>query len=961
MNSFYVIFIIGAIAVSPCCSAPPPVTALAYHPDGKLLAGGTYGEVVLIDPAKGEAIETLPGQTQRVTALAFTKKGDRLAVASGTPGKSGELRLYQVNENKATLETTLATAHNDVIYALTFSPDGKLLASAGYDRVIKLWSPGTKNEPRLLADHSDTVYGLAFHPDGALLASAAADRAVKVWDVASGKRLFTLSDPTDWVYTIAWSPEGSRLAAGGIDKSIRIWEANAEGGKLVHSVFAHTQPVTRLVYTADGKTLYSISEGKNLKSWNTATMKEIFVYPAQPETMLALALSPDQKQIALGFFDGKLKLLEADGGKTSAEPLPAKPKPPVMKKVTPNDRYPVVTETGPRDSPRIGLKITLPATLVGVIGKAGDADYFRFDVKAGQELAVQVPLPAAGVKFEPLLELTDTDGVVLADSSTGLLGYTFATAGTFALGIRDKEFRGGADFTYRMSAGSFPLITGVEPLSIQRGTKQEVLLHGVNLGAKRTVQVEAPATAEIGSKFKIPLPKLAEPIVGEAQVTVGEFPERVVIRDDATIAVPGTACGVIHKKDVSQTISFDAKKGQRLIVEVAARRLGSPLDSHIEILDAQNKPVMRATLRGVARTYSTFRDNDSAIPTIRLEAWNELAIDDYLFVNGDLMRIKGLPKGPDDDCQFYQEGGARLGFLDTTPTHHFNGNAMYKVEIHPPASTFPPNGLPTFPLAYRNDDGGPGYGKDSRLFFDPPADGQYTVRIRDARGQGGELFAYRLTVRPPRPDFTVKFDPLAPSIEKGSSTSINATATRIDGYDGPIRIQFANLSKGFAAPPTFIEPGQTTTTFPLYAAVDAGETTSPLKLAASAMIEGKEKSLDLMVTPKLAELRDIVTTTNVQEVTIQPGKETKLLVTIERRNGFAGRIPLEVRGLPHGVRVMNIGLNGILITERDTQREIVLYAEPWVKPLEHPLIVLAKNEKKKTEHGAKPVMLKVKE
>ena len=83
------------------------------------------------------------------------------------------------------------------------------------------------------------------------------------------------------------------------------------------------------------------------------------------------------------------------------------------------------------------------------------------------------------------------------------------------------------------------------------------------------------------------------------------------------------------------------------------------------------------------------------------------------------------------------------------------------------------------------------------------------------------------------------------------------------------------------------------------------------------------------------------------------------MVSIERRGKFAGRVPVEVRGLPHGVRVLNIGLNGILITERETSREVVLYAEPWVKPMEHPIVVLAKHEGKNTDHAAKSVLLKV--
>ena len=72
--------------------------------------------------------------------------------------------------------------------------------------------------------------------------------------------------------------------------------------------------------------------------------------------------------------------------------------------------------------------------------------------------------------------------------------------------------------------------------------------------------------------------------------------------------------------------------------------------------------------------------------------------------------------------------------------------------------------------------------------------------------------------------------------------------------------------------------------------------------------------------PKVIEPGDLVTTTAVGEVTIRPGGEARLLVKIERRNGFKGRVPVEVRGLPHGVRVLDIGLNGILITERDTER-----------------------------------------
>src|SRR5262249_2581599 len=159
--------------------------------------------------------------------------------------------------------------HKDVVYEVAFSPDGKLLASGGYDRLVKLWEVASGKELRTLKDHSDTVYSLAFSPDGKLLASGAADPPLHVYHGETGQLLYTRGESTDWVYAVAWSPGGRHLAAGGVDKSIRVWEVSAEGGKIVHSNFAHEGPITRLIYTADGKTLYSLGEDRVVKTWDT--------------------------------------------------------------------------------------------------------------------------------------------------------------------------------------------------------------------------------------------------------------------------------------------------------------------------------------------------------------------------------------------------------------------------------------------------------------------------------------------------------------------------------------------------------------------------------------------------------------------------------------------------------------------------------------------------------------------
>ncbi len=1021
--------------ITPNVATVAPVAALAYRPGARPLAVGGNGEVTLLDPATGEVMGKLHGQAGKVTALAFSRDGESLAVASGVAGASGEVRLYFVPPSGLPTgrPEVVIDAHRDVILGLAFSPDGNTLATCGYDRLVKLWDANTGKPLRTLKDHSDSVYSVAFSPDGKLLASGGADRAVKVWDAASGRLLYTLSESTDWVYALAWHPDGKRLAAAGVDKSIRVWQASATGGKIVQSVFAHEKPVTRLAYAADGATLYSLGEDRAVKAWATANMAERRVYAKQPETPLALAVRADGRQLAVGRYDGAVVLLDEATGKVVAEPLPVKPKPPVLKKLTPNsgqrgttvfvlaegsgglllrgphgivghmvvrngvppqgmmefnvqipanvaageyplrlnfgaldsepvpftvDPFPRVNEVEPNDSPTTGAKVTLPASIVGAIGRPGETDYYRFEAKAGQEVGAQVV--TAGSKLDPVLVLTDAAGAVLAEGATAL-GFICPKAGAYAVGVRDREYRGGADMPYRLHVGAVPVVTAVFPLGLRRGSEADIRLEGVHLGGIKSVNVKAPADAALGSRIPVPVTSPLGAPLGNPSVVVGEFPE--AINGEKPLPVPGTGNGRLDLPGKADVWRFAAKKGQRLILEVHARRLGSPLDSVIEILDAKGHPVPRAVLRCVAKTYSTFRDHDSAGAGIRIETWGELAMNDTLLVGSELLRIRELPKNPDDDCQFVSAGGQRVGMLDTTPTHHPLGTPMYKVTLHPPGTTFPPNGFPVVTLPYRNDDGGPGYGKDSRLFFDAPADGEYQVRVSDARGQGGPDFAYRVTVRPPKPSFNVTFGPTAPRVWKGGAVPLNINVERLDGFDGRVDVRLENVPPGFSAPATNILSSDDSTSLAFAAettAVNPPDKAPPLKLVARAVVDGKEIVREVVGgLPKAQEPGDIVTTAEQSEVTLRPGGEVRLTVRVERRNGFAGRIPLDVKGLPYGVRVLDIGLNGILITERETVRTMVIYAEPWVEPAAHPFVVLARREGKNTEHAAKSVLLKV--
>ncbi|MSQ93073.1 MAG: hypothetical protein EXR98_00790 [Gemmataceae bacterium] len=949
--------------IKPKVRGSQPVTALycSRAPDEVLgiARENTVTHIILSPSNFGDRSRYDTQGKGSVTALAAVQ-GTIIAqprfVALSRPGEHGSVRVGFGDNLKGE-----HPAHTNTILDLVVDKAGRWLASASYDTRIhvKEWQ-GEKFH--ILKEHSDAVYGLAFNPDGTLLASVSADRAMKVFDVEKGKLLYTLGEATDWLYTVAWSPDGRYLVSGGVDKSLRVYEALRpltgtgspwnSGAKLRQSVFAHEGAVQKVVFTSDSKTLYSVGQDRVVKAWDIEKMAERKVYDKQPETVLCLALREDAGQFIVGRYDGIVQLIDMKSGKVVHEFGQVKEGEKGRKKEG---------EEKPARNPQASaasLRDQVPAitNIAGTLDRAGAVHVHRIDVKKDQQLGVQL-IKAKDSKIEPVLTVTDKAGRIIADSYDGHLGVMFPAEGNYSISVRDREYRGGPDFKYQLKLGEIPIVMSVFPMGMPRGTKGDIHLDGVFLPKK---VIPLAVAKDAGFAQMLPL-SIGNGVLGKAQIVVGEYPEFI---GGGKMSVNSTANGRIEKDNQKDLWSFSAKKGQRLIVEANARRIGSRLDSVIEILHKNDQPVPRAVLRCQAKTNVTFRDHDSAQGGIRIDVWSELATNDLLYVGNELMKIKELPTHPDADCNFFATDGKRLTYLDTTPTHHANNTPMYKVSLHPPGTTFPPNGFPVFTLYYKNDDGGPGYGRDSRLIFDPPADGEYKVRIADARGMGGVNFGYRLTIRPPHEHFTLRATPTAPIVSRGGAVPITITAERIDGFDGPILVK-PQLPSGFHMPATTIEAGTYTTTVALFADVDAKLPKRILTLileSSSTQATGLRfpPTLAILDMPKLIEPGDIVTTTAESEVSIKPGQQTKMLVKIERRNGFKGRVPLDVKGLPHGVRVLDIGLNGILVNENETTRTVVLYAEPWVQTQEHPFVVLAKREGKNTEHAAKSVMLKVK-
>jgi hypothetical protein len=621
----------------------------------------------------------------------------------------------------------------------------------------------------------------------------------------------------------------------------------------------------------------------------------------------------------------------------------------------------------PNDTPDEAVEVFTPAILVGAISKPGDVDYYKVTVRAGEQLVFENGAAMLSSALQPVISIYDADQNLVKEygleggRSAQYFAHRFEKAGAYYIKIADYEEDGNARHFYRIKVGKFPLVLNAYPLGLQKGKTEQIALAGYNLGAGK-IDVSGQPSPE-DEESVILRPKVAAgKTFNKVKLALGGEPEVEASAAGEFIQAPVTINGKLLTAKTD--FHFKARKGEKLVLEVNANRLGSPLDSILEILDAKGNPVERATVRCELATAVTLNDPSSGGSGMRILSWTGMAVGDTLMVGSELIKVAAMPRGPDDDIRFESFEGQRLGLLDSTPEAHAIDTPVYKVQIHPAGATFVSNGMPVVHLPYRNDDGGPGYGKDSRLRFTAPADGEYIVRLRDVRGMHGEEYAYRLTVRPPSPDFQLSVDPRNPNVPVGGRIPVTVTALRLDDFDGPIDVAIQDLPAGLSATKGVIEPGQVSTTLLLSAGDTARlETAVPLRVRGSsqslahwASPEDKLKLIALMPKP------DIVMEAKTREVVLTPGKTATVEVAIERHNNFGGRVPVEVYNLPPGVLVTDVGLNGVLIHENENHVTFTLRALENAAVADQPIVLSGNIETRagqQNEYASEQIVLKV--
>jgi hypothetical protein len=267
------------------------------------------------------------------------------------------------------------------------------------------------------------------------------------------------------------------------------------------------------------------------------------------------------------------------------------------------------------------------------------------------------------------------------------------------------------------------------------------------------------------------------------------------------LTAPIIATGTIHADNGadSDLFRFSAKTGDQWIVETRSDAKASMVDTKVEILDVAGKAVPRLLLRAVRDTEVEFRSMNSEQRGVRLKNWEEMLLNEFVYLNGDVIKHYRQRRGPDADGDFYPEGGLRHAFFDTTPRAHALAEPGYVVVPYPIGTTFSDNGLPIFTLNYENDDDGlRKLGRNSKLTFVAPADGDYLVRVSDVRGSSSPQHTYELVIRRPEPAFTASVGGAAGAINAGGGKTLSFRVDRVDNFMGPVRLEIENLPPGFS-------------------------------------------------------------------------------------------------------------------------------------------------------------------
>jgi WD40 repeat protein len=321
---------------------------VALLADGKRVATTAEEFIVKIwDIASGRETFVLPGKgginlwgPEFGAGVVITPDGKRLAISNGfTNGFAKGITLWDLTTSEI-VNPSLDKREGIPLTFLQLSPDGKVLATGGFDGLVRFWDTARGDELPPLKAHSESVISAAFSPDGQVLATASLDQTIKLWEFATRLELDTLKGHDSGVMIATFSADGRRLASGGEDQTVRLWNTARRPLKRASS----SLPDGPVIWSPDSKLLAGSGKDQTVRLWDAATLE---TRPDIPGASDVLTFSDHGKAIVARFADGSLKYCDVATGKVMREGPKAPSGEWTSVVVSPDGRIAALTDTTP--------------------------------------------------------------------------------------------------------------------------------------------------------------------------------------------------------------------------------------------------------------------------------------------------------------------------------------------------------------------------------------------------------------------------------------------------------------------------------------------------------------------------------------------------------------------------------------------------------------------------------------
>ncbi|MEK6236751.1 MAG: WD40 repeat domain-containing protein, partial [Planctomycetales bacterium] len=284
-----------------------PVLALAYHPNGRVLAvGDASGAARLWNIATGRVAQDAPQFPLEPRSIALSPNGSLLAIG----GRGSSVQGWSLHEAQ---QQFAFWGHDQGITQVAFAPQGNFLVSASEDRTVKVWDVSAGDERHALTGNAAAVTTVAVSPDGRLIASGNANGNVKLWDAASGEKQASWKAHAGQVSQLAFSPDGARLASAG-DKTVNTW--SVASGKLLASLDQHAAEITSIAWNPVNSQLVSRCENGELKIWDAESARSQTTITVHGGSRGPVAFRHDGRMFATAGADGAIRLWDAESAQS---------------------------------------------------------------------------------------------------------------------------------------------------------------------------------------------------------------------------------------------------------------------------------------------------------------------------------------------------------------------------------------------------------------------------------------------------------------------------------------------------------------------------------------------------------------------------------------------------------------------------------------------------------------------